>query len=111
MEAVQAVHEAMPGFPSIVCSSILSAVDGHYGDYHRTARTRSSTLWINPLMTLYWCFLLGPVARRILYLDEIKRTKSQWDVIEAVDAFRQRCATIRERTVIPDNSFNRRMSR
>jgi hypothetical protein len=111
MEVVQAVHRAMPDCPSIVCSSILSAVDGHYGDYHRTARTRSSKLWINPLMTMYWCFRLGPVARRILYLDAVKQTKSQWNLIETIDAFRRGCDTIRDRTVIPDNSFDRRVSR
>jgi hypothetical protein len=110
-EAVQAVHESMLGYPSIVCSSILSALDGHYGDHHRTARTKGSTLWINPLMTLYWCFRLGPVARRILYLDAVKQTHSQWDLMEAIDAFRRSHDSIRNRSVIPDNSFDRRISR
>jgi hypothetical protein len=110
-EAVQAVHEAMLDYPSIVCSSILSALDGHHGDYHRTARTRKSTLWINPLMTLYWCFRLGPLARRIRYLDAVKQTHSQWDLIQAIDAFRQSQTSIRSPNVIPDASFDRRMSR
>src|SRR5262249_19815049 len=69
MDAAQAVCEAMPDCPSIVCASIRSALEGHYGDHHRTARTRGSTLWINPLMTVYWCFHLEPAARRILFLD------------------------------------------
>lgn len=111
VEAVRAVHEAMADYPSIVCSSILSALDGHYGDYHRTARTKGSTLWINPLMTLYWCFRLEPVARRILYLEAVKQTTSMWEMIEAIDAFRTRCASIRSRSVIPDNSFDRRVPR
>jgi hypothetical protein len=110
-EAVNAVHEAMTEHPSIVCSSILSALAGDYGDIHRTARTRGSTLWINPLMTLYWCFRLAPVAQRILYLDEVKQTHSQWDLIEAIDAFRSRHGTLRSRSVIPDNSFDRRVAR
>jgi hypothetical protein len=110
-QATQAVFEAMPDSPSIVSASILSALEGHYGDYHRTARTRGSTLWINPLMALYWCFRLGPVARRILYLDEIKRTRSQWDVIEAIDAFRGRLRAVRRRAAIPDASLDRRASR
>jgi hypothetical protein len=110
-EAAQAVCEAMPDCPSIVCASILSALDGHYGDHHRTARTRGSTLWINPLMAFYWCFRLGAVARRVLYLDDIKRTRTAWDVIEAIDAFRRRCPVTRERTAIPDASFGRRVSR
>jgi hypothetical protein len=111
MEAAEAVCAAMWECPSIVCASILSALDGHYGDHHRTARTRGSTLWINPLMALYWCFRLGPVARRVLYLDEIKTTETAWDLIEAIDAFRRRHPATRERTVIPDASFNRRVSR
>ena len=79
-EAVEAVFAAMPDSPSIVSASILSALNlnGHYGDHHTTSRTRGSILWINPLMTLYWCFRLGPDARPILYIDEIKKTKSMW---------------------------------
>lgn len=110
-EAVQAVFEAMPDSPSIVSASILSALEGRYGDYHRTARTRGSTLWINSLMAFYWCFRLEPVARRILYLDEIKETESMWDLIEAIDAFRRGCGPIRNRSVIPDASFDRQLSR
>ena len=109
--AVQAVCEAMADHPSIVCTSNLSALDGQYGDHHRTARTRGTTLWINPLMAFYWCFRLGPVARRVLYLDEVKATRTAWDVIEAIDAFRRRCPAVRERTAIPDASFDRRLSR
>jgi hypothetical protein len=110
MEAAQAVCEAMPDCPSIVCASIRSALEGHYGDHHRTARTRGSTLWINPLMTMYWCFALEPVARRVLFLDEIKRTETAWDVIEAIDSFRRRRPAVRKRVAIPDASFDRRTS-
>jgi hypothetical protein len=110
-EATEAVFAAMPAYPSIVSASILSAVEGHYGDHHRTVRTQGSTLWINPLMTLYWCFHLEPVARRILYLDAVKQTQSYWDLMEAIDAFRRGCPTIRARTAIPDASFERRTSR
>jgi hypothetical protein len=111
IQATEAVFEAMPHDPSIVSASVLSALEGHYGDHHRTVRTRGSTLWINPLMTLYWCFRLEPVARRILYLDDVKQTQSCWDVMEAIDAFRRRCGPIRERTTIPDSSLSRKMSR
>jgi hypothetical protein len=110
-EATLAVFDAMPDFPSIVSASILSALEGHYGDHHRTARTRGSTLWINPLMTFYWCFRLEPVARRLLYLDEVKRTQDYWELMQAIDAFRKRCTAIRERAVLPDASFDRRVSR
>jgi hypothetical protein len=111
MDAAQAVCEAMPDTPSIVCASILSALEGQYGDYHRTARTRGSTLWINPLMAIYWCFHLGPVARRVLYLDDIKGTRTAWDLSEAIAAFCRRQTMVRERTAIPDASLGRRVSR
>jgi hypothetical protein len=110
-EAVEAVFAAMPDHPSIVNASILSALEGHYGDHHRTSRTKGSRLWINPLMALYWCFRLAPVARRILYLDAIKETRTLWNVIEAIDAFRRGCTEVRDRAVIPDASFDRRVSR
>lgn len=110
-EAVQAVFDAMPDCPSIVSASILSALEGHYGDHHRIARTGDSILWINPLMTLYWCFRLDPVARRILYLDKIKQTQSMWDLIEAIDAFRESNGAIRNRTTIPDVSLAKRLAR
>jgi hypothetical protein len=109
--AAQAVCEAMPDCPSIVCASIRSALEGQYGDYHRTARTRGSTLWINPLMALYWCFRLGPVARRVLYLDDVKQTGSYWDLVQAIDGFRRRCRPLRAGQAIPDASLGRRLSR
>jgi hypothetical protein len=94
-----------------VCASTLSALEGHYGDYHRTARTRGSTLWINPLMALYWCFRLDAVARRLPYLDAVKRTRTPWDLIDAIDTFRRRCPAVRERAVLPEASFDRGVSR
>jgi hypothetical protein len=39
--------------PSIVNTSILSAIEGHFGNYHANYRTEGSTLFINPLMALY----------------------------------------------------------
>jgi hypothetical protein len=44
-------------------------VAGQFDDYHATHRTRGSKLFINPLMTLYWCFRLDPVAERLYPKD------------------------------------------
>jgi hypothetical protein len=109
--AAEAVFRAMPHHPSIVSASILSALEGHYGDHHRTARTAGSTLWINPLMAMYWCFRLEPVARRVLYLELVKATETYGDVMDAINAFRAGCPTTRERSLIPDVSLGRRLSR
>jgi hypothetical protein len=98
--ACEAVFAAMPNDPSIVNASILSALEGYYGNYHRTARTRGSRLWINPLMTLYWAFELEPVARRILYLEAMKRTLTMRDLQAVVRDFRIGCQ-IRQREAIP----------
>ena len=67
-EAIGYVLARTPERPSIVLTSILGALDGCFGDVHGTQRTWGSELFINPLMSLYWCFRLGPVARRIIYL-------------------------------------------
>jgi hypothetical protein len=106
--AAQAVCEAMPDCPSIVCASIRSALEGHYGDHHRTARTRGSTLWINPLMAVYWCFRLDAVARRLLYLNMVKLTRTRWDLIQAIEAFRRVHPATRDRAAIPDTSLGGR---
>jgi hypothetical protein len=62
-------------------------------------------------MCLYWCFSLGPVARRLLSLDELKLTRSYWEVMQTIERFRDGCTQRRGRSAIPDASFDRRPSR
>jgi hypothetical protein len=87
-QAALAVFNYQPNHPSIVCSSVISALEGHYGDYHATDRTLGSTLWINPLMTFYWFFRLNEVARRILYLEAMKSTRSAQEINHVILQFR-----------------------
>lgn len=89
--ATESVFKAMPHDISIVCSSILSALSGNYGDHQATSRTCGSELWINPLMPVYWCFRLAAVAQRILYLDAMKTTETYEDVQSAIKKFRGKC--------------------
>lgn len=100
-EATETVFTMMPHHISIVSSSILSALEGMYGDHHATVRTEGSQLWINPLMPLYWCFRLGPVAERILYRDAMLETRSYMDINAVIDEFRLRCPAIRPPAAIP----------
>src|SRR5687768_11054632 len=72
VDATEYVLKRTPTRISIVCSSILSAIDGRFGDFHQTERTLGSQLFINPLMSMYWCFRLEQVARRVMYLDGIR---------------------------------------
>jgi hypothetical protein len=101
-QATRYVFEAMSNHISIVfSSSILSALEGHYGDHHATDRTAGSKLWINPLMTLYWCFDLGAVAHRIRYLDALKHTHTYIDVDNVIEHFRAGCNEVRPWEDIP----------
>jgi len=73
--------------PSIVNSSIASAIEGYFGDHHRSWRTHSSKLFISPLMTLLWAFDLASVARRNLYLDALHKTETHRQVLMAIENF------------------------
>ena len=66
-QAAQAVAELeRTGIPHSDISLVANNVEGRYGDYHATDRTAGSVLWINPLMSLCWCFDLGAVGEQIL---------------------------------------------
>lgn len=101
-KAAEYVFNRMSGSISIVSSSILSALAGHYGNHHTTNRTSGSKLWINPLMSAYWCFYLDSVAERILYLEEMKDTREYMEVRDVISAFRQRIRTKKHRGTIPN---------
>ena len=88
-------------YTSIVSSSILSSLEGRYGNYHATRRTENSRLWINPLMSVYWCFRLEQVAKRILYLEEMKPTETHQEVIRVVSQFRSKYLGIKKWEAIP----------
>jgi hypothetical protein len=100
-EAAASVFDAMRDDPSIVSSSILAAIEGHFGDYHATERTRGSELFINPLMSLYWCFQLEPVARRILYLEQMRETENYVDICVAIARFRTMHRRLKEWVLLP----------
>lgn len=99
--ATESVFKSMPQDISIVSSSILSAIAGNYGNHHTTTRTRNSKLWINPLMPVYWCFKLQPVAERLLYRSALKNTETFDDVSGVIKEFRASCKNIRPREDIP----------
>jgi hypothetical protein len=88
LDAVVDAERETPGRPSIVNGSVASALEGRFGDVHRTQRTGKSRLFINPLMSLLWAFELEAVVRENLYLDRLEKTESVWDVQLAIEAFR-----------------------
>ncbi len=98
--AVEYVHARMPERQSILNGSILSALEGMFGNYHRTVRTRTSQLFINPLMWLYWHFDLESLAARSLYLEQLEATESMFQVNAIIEAFRHGVKA-RPKVIIP----------
>lgn len=88
LDAVEWTRRAAPERPSIVNLSIASAVEGKFGDVHRTDRTRGSELFINPLMSQYFAFELTAVAQRLLYLDALAQTQTMQEVVALISGFR-----------------------
>ncbi len=82
------VFRKMERSPSIVNASILDAIQGHFGDYHSTARTSGSRLFINPLMAMLWTFRAEDVARRLLYPPTIRETQTWDETAQVIQAFR-----------------------
>jgi hypothetical protein len=82
-EAVLFVHEQPIQDPSIINASVVSAVQGEYGDYHLTEKTKGSRLWISPLMPIYWFFDLLAVAGRHLFLAELTSTDTFSEALRA----------------------------
>ena len=100
-DACEFTFARLPHQPSIVNTSIIDAVAGKFGDIHSTKRTEGSTLFINPLMALYWSFRLEGVVRRNLYLEQIRNTETAGEVALAIEKFRDSLPKTRPWTTIP----------
>jgi hypothetical protein len=85
---------------SVINSSIISAVRGEFGNHHLTDKTAGSTLWISPLMPIYWFFELPAVARHSLLYSALRYTDTAQDAWRAMMQFR-RTTGIRRPTRIP----------
>lgn len=68
--------------PSVINSSIVSAVRGEYDNYHLTNKTFGSKLWISPLMPIYWFFDFEKVVEQHLFLSQIHPTERFWDAVQ-----------------------------
>jgi hypothetical protein len=95
--AVEFAHQATPAHQSTVCLSMLRALQGHAGYEDVKAGT---SVWINPLMNVYWLFDLQAVFERHLFAANLAKTNSFSDVVESIQAARARI-TPEERSVIP----------
>jgi hypothetical protein len=94
LDAVSHSELETPSRASIVNGCIASAIEGQFGNFHRSRRTGSSELFISSLMTLLWTFDLEAVAKRNLYLDTLRDTETNREVLLAIEGFQ---ATVRSR--------------
>lgn len=101
IEAVKFANEKMSGKESIVSNSIVSALEGEYGNHHRTKRTNGSELWINPLMTIYWCFDLRRVIQKIKYFDKIRNVNTIGEFNGQLSKYRNELSKMRDKKQIP----------
>jgi len=96
MEEVQkftdAYNACLPA-NSIVCSSVVSAVNNEFGNVHAKAtekRTGRGQLFINPLMCLYWSFKLDTVVELNKYVGSsaLQQTTSYYKITDLIHAYR-----------------------
>ena len=88
LDAVAHAHRGTPDHPSIVNGSVAAAVRGDFGDVRFTERTKGSELFINPLMSLYFCVDAVGLARRNLFLERIENTALMRQISSAIQDFR-----------------------
>jgi hypothetical protein len=101
LEAVAHAQASTPDHPSIVNGSIAAAVRGDFGNVQFTERTRHSELFINPLMSLYFCVDAPGLARRNLYLDRLERTHLTRQISTLIEEFRDELPRQRPPRTIP----------
>ncbi|MEO0727895.1 MAG: DUF1152 domain-containing protein [Bacteroidota bacterium] len=101
IDLVAYANKHMPARPSIVANSIASAIDGRYGDYHRTTRTLGSELWINPLMHIYWAFDLRKVIQKVKYYEYIKNSQTVAEISAGILTYQRQLKVVREKRRLP----------
>ncbi|MGI5243622.1 DUF1152 domain-containing protein [Dactylosporangium sp. CA-139066] len=87
-DAVLTAQRLTPLRPSIVNGQIAAALAGESGDVRFTHRTASSTLFVNPLMAVYFAFTVEGLAGQSLYLDRLEDTLTVRQVAARIEAFR-----------------------
>lgn len=101
VSAIKYVNMRMKGKESIVTNSISSAIEGFYGNHQMSKRTQESELWINPLMSIYWCFTLSSIINKNKYYDRIKSTNTMSEIKGELAKFRGEMTEYREKKRIP----------
>ena len=101
LDAIEFANGRMKGMESIVSNSIVSAIQGEYGNHHTTNRTKESELWINPLMSICWCFDLKKVIQKNKYFSFIKDSNTMGELNGMLSQYRSGLKTYRDKKQLP----------
>jgi hypothetical protein len=101
LDAVDHAQRETVTHPSIVHGQVAAAVRGEFGDVQFTERTRGSTLFVNPLMSLYFTFDLDVLAERNLHLEQLEQTVLIRQISSAIEQFRYELPATRKPQIIP----------
>lgn len=90
IDAAKYIFEHQKKRPSIVVSSMLSALAGEFGERSVNSNTESTPLWVSPLMCLYWFFDANEVARHKRFLTALKTTETLGDAADRMHEWSER---------------------
>jgi hypothetical protein len=66
---------------SHISTRIIPSIHGEFGDHHMYDDSRHTTIFVSPLMSLYWFYDANIVIRRSLIIDAIRQTTSTTQAI------------------------------
>ncbi|MEV4517527.1 DUF1152 domain-containing protein [Dactylosporangium sp. NPDC049525] len=87
-DAVAAAQAATPQRPSIVNGQIAAALSGDAGETAFTRRLSGPTLFVNPLMAVYFTVDLMALAAACQYLDHLEETVTVREIEVQIEHFR-----------------------
>lgn len=87
--ACRYVFEQPSHYKSHINMRVVSAVNGHFADYHMYNDYIPRPVFVTPLMSLYWFFDAMAVANRSLLADVIRPTRTIEDAFAATMHFRK----------------------
>jgi hypothetical protein len=99
-DAVAHAAASTPGRSSLVNGQIAAALAGEIGDVPLDRPSRTTPLFVNPLMAMYFTFDLAALVAQSLYLDRIRATDDLLHVSHIIDRYRDEI-TPRPRSPFP----------
>ena len=90
LDLVDYMNQRLQTHQSIVTNSVACALRGEFGDHHVTRRTKSSELFINPLMGLQWTFDLHGVVSRMQFAADFEFTETMEEIAKRLQLFKLR---------------------